>query len=457
MLQEYIINRAKVLTENRFGNMSYKGIRLCQIVEDKLYWHIMEDPVIEELFRTDSMDVNEDLIDGVINRKLDHIKNYSLKFPFQVIKDVMCWLISVLKSRTQESVDVVIPVNQPKFFAYTKKIMDRLEQKGLVVKYYAFSKAKIALKEGYDSRFLKEKREFPNFWNPAYFHSASACRAIDKILGTWNHYNPGKALIVEGDTSMLHVIGFVSRLTSCETYCLQWGSVGTSVPKTGWRNMPFDRFLAWGEFFREGMEEYNPDIRISVVGHPNINDIRTGKSSSSPLIILFAVQKVMRPFIIEADLDLFIDTAIKTAGKMPEYLIRIRSHPNYPIPDQMKKKNAHIRNIEWHDYFNFTLDESLQNTRVCVTVSSTLSFEALNYGAVPVYLKVNEIDLYLHRMEDRFKSITNGEVSHVAEPSDIVDVIRKMDSLNLKSFDAGYFFKNVGDEAVENIVAELIK
>ncbi len=462
MLQEFLINRIKTKVERRFLNRRYRGIELCQIIEDKMYWQVMEDPDIERLFRSDSPRVDEELIDRVVTEKMDQVKMGPLEYPFRVIKDISLWLQTVIRSKKRKPVDVVIPVNQKKYLSYTEKIVERLEQEGKVVRYYVFSKARREINGEVDrNRLMKEHRTFPAFWNPAYYLAASACRSIDKVLGTWLAYQPKKALLVEGDTSILHVVGFVSKATGCKTNCLQWGSIGTSVPKTGWRNMPFDRFLAWGEFFRESVEEYNPDIEVRTVGHPNLNARNgndqndTGITVDSPRIVLFAVQKIMKPFINEDDLDRFIHSAVETARQMPEFIIRIRSHPNHPIPDEIKKRHAHISNIEWHDYFSASLDESLKNTLACVTISSTLSLEAMNYGAVPVFLKVNDIKLYLHDIGHLFKNITGNRIRHVAEPDEIADIISTIAEKNLNNFEAGYLFKETGDAAVNNIVAEL--
>ncbi len=463
MLQELLINKIKTEVERRFLNRKYRGFELCQIIEDKMYWKVMEDPEIERLFRSGSLRVDEARIDRVINEKIDQIRMGPLEYPIRVIKDVLLWLLSRVRRGNKTPVDVVIPVNQKKYFTYTEMIMERLEQEGKVARYYVFSKARREINGAVGrSRLMKEGRTFPIFWNPAYYLAANVCRSIDKVLGTWLDYRPQKALIVEGDTSILHTIGFVSRVTGCETSCLQWGSIGTSVPKTGWRNMPFDRFLAWGEFFRESVELYNPGIEVRTVGHPNL-DVRTGtktsgirhKTDDSPRIVLFAVQKIMKPFINGEDLDRFIHTAVDTARQMPEHTIRIRSHPNYPIPAEIKKRYAHIRNIEWHDYFSASLDESLKNTLVCVTISSTLSFEAMNYGAVPVFLKVNNIRLYLHGIGHLFNKITGNGIRHVAEPDEIVDVIKTIAAMNLNNFDTDFLFKETGRAAVNNIVAEL--
>ena len=480
MLQEFLINKLNAEVERRFLNTRYKGIDLCKIIEVKMYWQVMNDPDIGRMFRSDSPEVDEQLIDRVISRKISQIKRNPIGFPFRVIKDIAMWFRSKLllaKKAKKASVDVVVPVNQKKYFPYTGKIVRRLEEEGKVVMYYVFGHARHENNGDIDrSRIMVEARLFPEFWNPAYYQATSVCRSIDKVLGTWLQYQPKKAMLVEGDTSILHVIGFVSRITGCETNCLQWGSIGTSVPKTGWRNMPFDRFLAWGEFFRESVEQYNRDMEVLTVGHPNIdNTVRKPADSASSAhdqqntgdkeqdtgedrsgkIILFAVQKIMKPFINEEDLDRFINTAVGTARQMPEYTIRIRSHPNYPIPDEIKQKHAHIRNIQWHDYFSASLDESLKDSLVCVTISSTLSFEALNYGALPVFLKVNNIELYLHKIGHLFQKVTRGDVSHVAEPDDIVGVIRNIDALNLNSFEADYFFKETGEKAVNAIAAVL--
>ncbi len=461
MLHEFIISKTAELTEQRFGDLSYKGFAMKPIIEHKVYWQIMSDPEIEELFREDPIRVDEPRIVRVINRKIDLLGTPPLMYPLRIVKDVGYWLMSVLKSSPRQPTDVVIPINQKKYFPYLQKVEQELRDTGTSVRYYAYDKCRRDVDVSDTRRFMRERRDFPAFWNQCYFRADTVCRAIDKILGTWGYHLPQKTFVVEGDTSILHITGLASRMIGSKSFCLQWGFVGTPVPKTGWRNMPFDRFLAWGEFFRESIEDYNPDIQIRMVGHPGLEERGTESdsaarlSSESPRIILFAVQKIMRPFINQDDLERFMEAAIQTARDLPDYQIRIRSHPNYPIPEDVKEQYADIPNIEWHDYFRSTLDESLRNAHMCVTISSTLALEALHYGVIPLYLKINTIELYLHRIGHLFRKITGNQYPHVAEPGSVASLIKKIDSMKPKPFYTQHLFSDTGDSAVQNIVSAL--
>ena len=464
MLHEFIISQTAALTDEQFGGQSYKGVPLTKLIEDKVYWQIMDDPEIGEMFRQDPVQVDEPRITSIIRRKIARLASSPIKYPLRVAKDALSWLQSILKSGDRKKTDVLIPINQKKYFSYTARVEEELRGQGIAVRYYAYDRCRREMDVSDPERFVRERRSFPFFWNPAYYRATIVCRAIDKVHGTWRYHRPEKALVIEGDTAILHITGLVSRMTGCQTRCLQWGSIGTPVPKTGWRHMPFDRFLAWGEFFRESIEEYNPDMDVRIVGHPGLEEsehdtpndgVRDAKDGASRPVVLFAVQKIMRPFIDEADLDSFLAAAIDTARRLPDLTVRIRSHPNYPIPDQVRQKNAALSNIEWHDYFSASLDESLRGVRACVTISSTLSLEAMHYGAAPLFLKTNAIELHLHRLGHLFRQITDQPLPHVAEPQDLAAILKSISTSEPKPFRSGILFGAVGRQAVENITTEL--
>jgi hypothetical protein len=466
MLHEFIITQTEALTGERFGNMSYKGIPLAQLIGDKVYWRILADPEIGDMFRREPLKLDLPHINLIIRRNIDRLSSNPVKYPLRVARDLVSWLRSVFASGETKKTDVLIPINQKKYFSYTSKVEEKLRERGQTVRYYAYDRCRREVDVSDRERFVSERRDFPAFWKPAYYRANSICRAIDKILGTWRHHSPEKALIIEGDTAILHITGLVSRLTGCRTRCLQWGSIGTPVPKTGWRHMPFDRFLAWGEFFRESIEEYNPGMDVRIVGHPGLQEpdqpdssgpdagARSAEDRADRPVVLFAVQKVMRPFIDEEDLERFLDAAVDTARRLPDHTIRIRSHPNYPIPDHVKQRHAALTNIEWHDYFQATLDESLRDALVCVTISSTLSLEAMNYNAVPLFLRTNNIELYLHRSGYEFRQVTRQKLPHVADPGNVAAAIRRISSRKPRPFRTRLLFEAVGSQAVENILKE---
>ena len=113
-----------------------------------------------------------------------------------------------------------------------------------------------------------------------------------------------------------------------------------------------------------------------------------------------------------------------------------------------------MANIIWHDYKNFSLNQSFDGAKYCISISSTVSLESIAYGCYPVYLKINNLPLQIHEILEK-----DSKFQHVFAAADFISGIRRLETTDLKNYLNEFkakLYKNLGTDAVNNIVSELI-
>ena len=367
-----------------------------------------------------------------------------IKYLLIGLAGILKWLIQLVRKPVNESAQLIISVENNKYIKYTTELVAALRAKGVDVKYYIWDDA------GASSNpvgRLPEVRSQPLWWTKVYWKAALACWFIDAARGAIKHYRPKKILVIEGDSYQHHIFGHYGMQGELQCYCLQWGYVGTSVPKIGWRNMPYTKFLVWGSFFRDRFEVHNKETDIIEVGHPTL----TNTEEPTSKVILFAVQSEMLPFITNDHISKFVHLAIKTASEIPNITVRIRTHPNHPIEDKEAYDAHNI--IEWHSFQTHSLEESLIDAAVCVTISSTLAFEGAFYETVPIFLKIDlSRTLQVHRDAE---NAPNNTDFYTATPDNLTQVIQKAMQINSENI-SDALFTSTSNESIQNIINEIM-
>ena len=362
-----------------------------------------------------------------------------------LFKDVFRYFYHQLFHKTQQSnADFFIFITNKKFFSYIEPIQKVLEQKEKKIEFLLWdksdSKQKIHL----------AKSEFPAFWRKGYFQFHNFTSLIDRANGFLPLLKNKKLILIEGDLEAHHILGLLGKDNQFETSCLQWGFFGKTATKPGWRDMPYDKFLVWGDFFAENFKLYNPKLNIVSCGHPSLHE---NVISDKKNVILFAVQKQFGEHITKQDVLDFIHFAAKTATQMPEYNIIVRSHPDFEIPESVKQEYQSIENIIWHDYKNFNLTQSLGLAKYCVSISSTVSLESIAFGCYPVYLKINDLPLQIHEL-----LVKNSEHQHVFDTENFVSGIQFLEKQNWKNYLTDFkhkLYTNLGASAVNALVFKI--
>jgi hypothetical protein len=373
-------------------------------------------------------------------------KSNSLKL---IVSDVSRYFYHRLFHKPEKSnADFFVFITNKKFISFIKPIKEALEQKGEKVEFLLWDKNDAS--QNNKEKTHLPKTDFPAFWKKGYTQYHEFISLIDRANGFLPLLQHKKLILVEGDLESHHILGLLGRKSQFETYCLQWGFFGKTATKPGWRNMPFDKLLVWGDFFAANFKTYNPKLSIVSSGHPSLKDTAVANKGKA---ILFAVQKEFGEHITKNDVLAFIHFAAKTATQMPDYKILVRSHPDFEIEEGIKQEYQSVANILWHDYKNFSLDKSFDEAKYCVSISSTVSLESIAYGCYPVYLKINNLPLQIHQL-----LAENPEHQHVFDPETFFAGIQHLEKRDLKPYLADFknkLYKNLGTLAVESIVSEL--
>ena len=430
------------------GDYEYKGINVVPLkIQFYLNTIINSAVFIHEIEKLTSDNAMKELVEVYYDAFF--IKKSIFQKTTLVINDIFRYTYHQFFHKSKKTkADFFIFITNKKFFSYTKLIKEALEQKGKNVEFIIWDLNDLD----------NNKREnihlpitnFPSFWKKDYLLHYDFVTLVDRANGFLPLLTDKKVIIIEGDVEAQHVLGKLGKINKFKTYCLQWGFLGKTVSKSGWRDIPFDKFLVWGDFFAENFRKYNPELQIVSCGHPILlgsNTIEKGK------VILFAVQKEFEDHISTDEVINFIHFAAKTAAQMPDYKIIIRSHPDFEIPDTIKKEYLLNKNIVWHDYKNFSLNQSFEEAKYCVSISSTVSLESIAYGCYPLYLKINDLPLQIHQLLSE-----NSEFNHVFNFENFVAGIHNLDTKNFKMYLANFkkiLYINLGPAAVNSIVSEL--
>lgn len=371
--------------------------------------------------------------------------NQKLKLIF---KDIFRYLYHQLFHKsTKSNADFFVFITNKKFFSFVKPIQEALEQQGKKVEFLLWDKNDAA--QHHTEKMHLPKTNFPSFWKQGYFQYHEFTTLIDRANSFLPLLKNKKVLLIEGDIESQHILGMLGAKNQFETYCLQWGFFGKTATKAGWRAMPFDKLLVWGDFFAENFKTYNPKLNIVSCGHPSLKEHGISDKGN---VILFAVQKQFGEHITTEDVLYFIRFAAKIAAQMPDYKIIVRSHPDFEIPQTIKQEYQSVSNIIWHDYKNFSLNQSFEEAKYAVSISSTVSLESIAFGCYPLYLKINTLPLQIHQL------LENSEFKHVFDIENFIVGIQHLETQNLKNYLADFknkLYKNLGTAAVNAIVSEM--
>jgi hypothetical protein len=366
-----------------------------------------------------------------------------------VSKDIFRYLYHQLFHKPQKSeADFFVFITNKKFFSFVKPIKEALEQNGKKVEFLLWDKNDSG--QNNTDKIHLPRTGFPAFSKKGYCLYHDFTSLIDRANGFLPLLRNKKLIVIEGDLESQHVLGLLGKKNQYETYCLQWGFFGKTATKPGWRNMPFDKLLVWGDFFAENFKPYNQKLNIVSCGHPSLKE---NVIIDKEKVVLFAVQKKFGEHITNQDVLDFIHFAAKTAIQMPDYRIIVRSHPDFDIPETIKQGYQSVENIIWHDYKNFSLNQSFDKAKYCVSISSTVSLESIAYGCYPVYLKINNLPLQIHQL-----LAENPGYTHVFEPENFIAGIRQLETQDLENYLAHFknkLYKSLGTAAVKAIVSEL--
>lgn len=436
---EKLVQLTKSTVEKWYGGLTYKGIEISKIAQIFTFWILLKKTSTTQYL----IQPSEKNIKRSKRQILKTLFTLSI-FPvnlFLGLKEFFQWLLTSSEKNTIKNADILICISHKKQIPYTQSIANALKSNGYTVEFFYWPSVETS------NAYYKIDKGMPKFWTRAYLFSGLTCKFIDYAYQTLKHLKPQTVIVIEGDSHEQHIFGRFKYVFNYSCICLQWAYEPRSVLRIGYRDMPYDAFLSWGEFFTKAYREKNETLTFFNVGH-HMLEKKTQKPQNSKAI-LFAVQRPVEPFISANDIDAFIKYAYEIADTFPNEAFILRSHPGYPIDDATKEKSP--KNVEWHG--QNSLNDSLIAASICVTISSSVGLEALPYGVYPLFVKFNQLPLLLY---DDLKK--QGLSKHVISPEKaktlIPQLLNHQEDLNSIS---KHFFHALGPDALANILSTIDK
>jgi hypothetical protein len=322
---------------------------------------------------------------------------------------------------TQISSNIYFFISNPKFIKFFENIRIDLDRKEIDYAYIFWDKRdipidfpfkKIILEPSISSFFVLKNK--PNYL---------LYNSVDRFISTAKKIKGSKVLIPEGCLSSMHIIAELGRNFHFETICIQWGFFGKTTTKAGWRHMPYNKLLVWGDFFKYHFSKYN-DLNIVAAGHPNLD---ISHDDINKRYILIAIQKELGDHITLEDVKYFLKNIFAIIEAFPDEVFIIRTHPDLPYDKLPLKPKSNIKNIVLHEYNQYTLNESFRESKICIGISSTTVIESVALNCYPVYVKANSLPLQIHEV---FNDKSN--LQHVFEFDKLAEFIHDFDYKNVK-------------------------
>jgi hypothetical protein len=424
------------LYEITYRKYVYKGIDLAKVSSRFFAGEFINNKVLISK-------INENNIDELIDSKINNEARFNLVATLKsLVSDFARYVYYSVKSQHQQA-EIYFFISNPKFLKFFEGIRSELDRREISYAYIFWDNNEIPNSFPYKVIILSPKiSKFFSKWNqPKYFLFTT----VDRFVSTAKKISGSKVLIPEGCLASMHIIGELGHVHNYQTICLQWGFFGRSATKSGWRDMPYNKFLVWGDFFKSRFTDYN-SLNIVTAGHPNLdlNQEVTNKS-----YILFAVQKELGDHISIKDVEFFLKSVYKIAELLPDKEIVLRTHPDLPFKNLPAKPSKKLENLKIHDFREFTLNQSFTGALMCIGISSTTIIESVAHNCYPIYVKANSLPLQIHEILDEV-----SELNHVFEFSQLSEFIENFNYENyldiIKDLKNKFFSPNTIIEEILN-------
>jgi hypothetical protein len=266
---------------------------------------------------------------------------------------------------------------------------------------------------------------------------------IKKLLNNYLSEIKPKAIIsVEGDSLEHSVMAYISK-NKYKTYCFQWGSfVKKNDIKNGFKYMYQDKKFVWGPYYKKKFQEINSDTNFIVAGNSLIKENYNSKKKD----IVFLLNP-NTPYIDDKTNKDFLHL-VKWSKKFKDKNVIIRFHPSdNEIKINRYKLNLKRYNYLYHEHKYYSLEDSLINACVVISIRSSALIEATRSGVIPIILNDSEPDL-----EEFF-----DDIKKIGLCSNNIKTIKKcMDSILLEKNDKLKInfqkkIKNIGKKYITNI------
>ena len=273
-----------------------------------------------------------------------------------------------------------------------------------------------------------------------------------KLRLTFDFLNPDKIICCEGDSPVHSIMAEISKKKDKSSICLQWGAFVYKKPKPGFKNLNYKKILVWGNFYKSEFLKINKKSIVSITGTPLISE-NNNRAKKDIVFFLGPISKVSKSE------DIFI-SILKWIQINYTSKIILRSHPS--DPDSAKRFQEYItsKKVVIHDSNKFSLNESIKNSIISITVRSSASLEASRCGVIPFIIsnEKNDYENFYEELKRKEMFLIGDDIRIIKE--NLIKIInndeyRKKLSLKICKISTNNI-KYTGKKASEKIINEII-
>lgn len=220
------------------------------------------------------------------------------------------------------------------------------------------------------------------------------CNHYDLLVFTESFFqwieetNPKKIILIEGNKPEDSLVIEICNKLKIPAYIIQHG--WSFTPHLGFRDLGDATFLSWGKKFSSELQPFNQNTKFEEVGHPLLLEENSIEMRNENCISIFLQAPIN---IIGTDtFNEVISLGIELAEN--NWKVLFREHPSWPLEKSIKARILESSNTEFIDPYMVSLDQQLQRSSYGLTIYSSVGYECLVKGVIPVFLPFNmEIDL----------------------------------------------------------------
>jgi hypothetical protein len=266
-----------------------------------------------------------------------------------------------------------------------------------------------------------------------------AIERFERFVAQLQDSRPAVLLFAEGTSPQDALAALAARTLGIPTVRIQNGRAG--VLHCGYRNMPFDVMLCWGEGFVERYRTTSPAPRYIVTGNPFIDHAATARPADAPPTVALFTQPVCAT-ISDADYGLLLDLADRLLKATPDVRILVRRHPADRDLRFVRRAGASQGRLLMADADTHTLDQVFAVAQCATGFFSTALSEAIARGVVPVMIRTGARQAVFPHPEDEGAAILVHDLDSAIARID--DVLRQRPAVQalypaMQRFSARYF------------------
>lgn len=215
--------------------------------------------------------------------------------------------------------------------------------------------------------------------------------AADSTLAALRALRPECVVAVEGNAPLDGVTSEVCRHLGIKSYCVQQG--WSPYVHTGFRHLAFDHMFVWGPAFAELLRPFNPTQPFVVSGSHALAAPSARTSAAGQGVISFFLQAPCA-FLSSEAYDAFVQLLVDCALEHPGTEFVAREHPSYPVPPALRRVLAAQPNVSFSDPVQQPMADLVQESRLVVSVFSTVLLEAMAMGVLPLICSIGSLPRY---------------------------------------------------------------